>query len=364
MPVPLYTPRVNNNDDSVRLSHLFVDPGTRVKQGDPIADVETDKATFTVEAEQEGYVLSFNAKKGDTIEVGSVLAWIGSSVDELAPQPAKSAPQPEHRQNAKTSLKAALLLAQYGLDASSVAANGERLSVADVERYISERGLSPARPARVRDVSEPSSLPTGKTVQLSPTERGMLRTVEWHKTEAVPAYVEISYEDSAWAAYAANFQKQNKLLMSPLLALLAWRLVQIAGRQAELNTTMTASGKYLYDHVNLGFTVQAGERLYVVVIDQAEGLGEAEFVQRLAEVQRAAMKNELRPQETSGATISFSSMARWPVSRHMPILMPYTAMMVAHTASQNGTAHLGATYDHRVLTGAAAVKALQELSHP
>ena len=46
-----------------------------MKRGDPVADVETDKATFTVEAEQDGYVLAYNAKKGDTIDVGSVLAY-------------------------------------------------------------------------------------------------------------------------------------------------------------------------------------------------------------------------------------------------------------------------------------------------
>jgi pyruvate dehydrogenase E2 component (dihydrolipoamide acetyltransferase) len=83
MPTPLYTPRVNNNDDTVRLVHLFVEPGTAIRKGDPVADVETDKATFTVEAEEDGFLLRYDAAKGDTIAVGSVLAWTGRSADEV-----------------------------------------------------------------------------------------------------------------------------------------------------------------------------------------------------------------------------------------------------------------------------------------
>jgi hypothetical protein len=57
-------------------------------------------------------------------------------------------------------------------------------------------------------------------------------------------------------------------------------------------------------------------------------------------------------------------MARWNVSRHIPILSPFTSMMVAHTASSNGSAILGATYDHRLLTGFDVVQALMSLSTP
>src|ERR1039457_3750799 len=85
MPFPLHTPRVNNNDDSVRLTHLYVSPGAYVRRGDPVADVETDKATFTVEAEEDGYLLGFDPQAGDTIEVGSVLAWMGASADGAVP---------------------------------------------------------------------------------------------------------------------------------------------------------------------------------------------------------------------------------------------------------------------------------------
>lgn len=371
MPVPLHTPRLNNNDDFVRLTHLFVTPGTFVRRGDPVADVETDKAGFTVGAEQDGYVLGFNSQVGQTIEVGSVLAWIGANADEKIPVEAgKSvgAPGGGDGSSAAPTLKAALLLARHGLAARDVPASGERLSVSDVEQYVAARrgaaGHGLRTPASPSQIWVPTAAEPGKQVQLTPPQHGMLRTVAWHKSEAVPAYLEISYDPGPWAVYAADFQQRHRLLMSPLLALLARRMVDAAIEQPTLNATLLGEQGYVYDHVNLGFTVQSGDNLMVVVVREAENLDELAFSQKLGELQRRAMRSALRPDETSGATVGFSSMARWAVNRHVPVLLPQTAFMIAHTAPSNGSACLGATYDHRVLNGGGVVRALQALSRP
>ena len=307
MLVPLHTPRLNNNDDFVRLTHIFVTPGTFVRCGDPVADVETDKAGFTVEAEQDGYVLGFNSRVGETIEVGSVLAWLGDSADEQLPsgaEKAAGAPAEGDGSSAAPTLKAALLLAQHGLAARDVPASGERLTVSDVEQYVAARGkaarhVRPA-PAAPPQVSLPMVAEPGKQVQLTPPQHGMLRTVAWHKSEAVPAYLEISYDPAPWAEYAADFQQRHRLLMSPLLALLARRIVDAAIEQPTLNATLLGEQGHIDDHVNLGFTVQSGDNLMVVVVREAENLDELAFSQKLGELQRRAMRSALRPDEDIG----------------------------------------------------------------
>jgi pyruvate/2-oxoglutarate dehydrogenase complex dihydrolipoamide acyltransferase (E2) component len=368
MPFPLLTPRVNNNDDVVRLTKLWVDTGASIRPGLPVADIETDKSVFTIEAEREGYLLGFLAKEGDTIAVGSILAWIGSDPSEAIPSAAPSGNG--LRQGAGgISLKAGLLLAQYGLKVSEVPHQGGRLTAGDVESYVLSRGLEPRAPATagslagvaLKKAAQPPSAP-GKRIKLTPEQRGMLKTVEWPQQEAAPAYVEISYDAAPWEAAAREFQKLNKLLVSPLVSLMSWRLVQLAREHPEINATLVDGERYVYDQVNLGFTVQAGERLYVVVLQDAGKLNQLDFVKRLGELQRSATNNSLRPDETAGATIALSSMARWPVTRHVPILVPHTAMMIAHTGAVSGNATLGATYDHRVLSGADAVRVLQALS--
>jgi pyruvate/2-oxoglutarate dehydrogenase complex dihydrolipoamide acyltransferase (E2) component len=363
MPVPLFTPRINNNDDTVRLSHVFVQVGSAIHRGDAIFDIETDKATFTIEAEQDGYLLAILARQGETIQVGSILAWIGSDRAETIPVVESKLDHSRAALN-DVSLKAAILLAQHGLDHARIPRQGDRLTLADVSRYIETSGLKTATgPVSNRKESQlPAAL--GKRVSLTSDERGMMKTVQWHKQEACPAYVEISYPPQLWESYALEFQKSHRLLMNPLLSLVAWRLVQLAKQHPEINITLHNGDKYVYDHVNLGFTVQAGRQLYLVVQHQAESLSQDSFVEKLGDLQRSAMKKSLRPERTTGATIGLSSMARWPVTRHVPILIPHTSLMIAHTAASSEGAILGATYDHRLLSGGDVVRILQGLSRP
>ena len=368
MPVPLRTPRINNNDDTVRLSQIIARPGASVRAGEQVAEIETDKATFTVEAEQDGYVLSVHGNEGDIIEVGSILMWIGSSPDEAVPAELQVSSDGPSGAAVTASLKASLLLQRYGLDASRVPASGNRLSAADVEAYVAKNGLQAAK--RASPVTAPAqqiSLPSvpGTLGRLSPEDRGMLRTVLWHRDEAVAGHVEIHYDPRPWAEYAAAFQRSENLLLSPLLALMAWQLVQVAKEDPRLNATIAGDQRYTYDHVNLGFTIQNRNTLYLAVVERAEQLAAREFIDQLSELQRKAMKDSLKPEESSGSTVAFTSMARWKVSRHAPILPPQNSLIVAHTAPVSPElAFLGATYDHRALSGGDVVRTLQKVSTP
>lgn len=376
MPTPLYTPRVNNNDDTVRLVKVLVAPGAAVRAGDIVAEVETDKANFTVEAEQDGYVLTVEQALNETIDVGSVLLWIGSTPDETPPtrdtaRSAASAPPAA----AEPTLKAAQLLAKHGLSALDVPASGERLSVRDVEAYLASRqgatatvapAIAVAGSSAAASSRTPASAPAAPGVvrALTPEERGMLRTVLWQRDEAVPGYVELQYDAAPWEQAAAQYQKAERLLLNPLLALMAYRLARVTAERERLNATIVGDALHVYSTVNVGFTVQSDRTLYLAVVQNAAALSCREFVARLGDLQRSALGHKLRSADLTGATVSFSSMARWNVSRHVPVLPPHTALIVAHAAAANGVATLGATYDHRVLTGFDALAAIREVSVP
>jgi len=191
-----------------------------------------------------------------------------------------------------------------------------------------------------------------------------MRTVLWQRDEAVPGYVELTYDASAWDRAATDYQKRERLLLSPLLALMAHRLARIAAQNSRLNSTIVDDQRHTYSTVNLGFTVQSDSTLYLAVVHDAAALGCREFVERLGQLQRGAVAHSLRAADLTGATVSFSSMARWNVSRHVPVLPPHTSLIVAHAASRDGVGTLGATYDHRVLTGFVALAAIRALSTP
>jgi pyruvate/2-oxoglutarate dehydrogenase complex dihydrolipoamide acyltransferase (E2) component len=362
------TPRVNNNDDTVRLTRLHCAPGTFVRAGDLIAEVETDKASFTVEVDRDGYLLGFVQPVGEMVAVGSVLGWLGASADEAMPADdrALAAAGVGAASSREPTLKAAVLLKQYGLSAADVPASSDRLTADDVlafarrsnARPIARNGATPAA------ADEPRDLVEGERLPLTVAERGMMRTVLWHRDVAVPGYVEIAYETSPWSGYAAAFRERHKLMMDPLLFLMAYRLVQLAKAEPRLNSTIVDDQRHQYSTINLGFTMQAGERLVLLSVRAADTLDEKSFVDSLGGLTRLGLKEKLSGEQTSGMTLSFSSMARWQVTRHVPILPPLTSLMVAHAHDGGPRATLGGTYDHRVLTGGQVAATLRGLATP
>jgi pyruvate dehydrogenase E2 component (dihydrolipoamide acetyltransferase) len=359
---PIHVPRVNNNDDEVKLVSLRVAAGEKISRGQLVAEVETDKAVVEVEAPSDGFVLGILANVEDVIAVGSVLLWIGERADEPIPVAASSSERTTT--TGQPTAKARQVLKEHGLEASAVPASGDRLTVDDIERYLANRGKPSAKlPAAPRSVETMPEI-AGELRDLRSEERGMIATVTWHRDVAVPGYIELEYDPVPWEVYSKAFQEKNKLLLSPLLSLMCWRLVELAKETPQLNSTIVGNQRYEYSSVNFGFTVQAGDTLYLTVTRDAQAMDELGFVNAMGEVQRRAATHKLGPHEVQGTTISFSSMARWKVSRHIPVLPPRTAIMIAHAVSMDGRSVLGASYDHRVLNGFHVVTALRKLSKP
>jgi pyruvate/2-oxoglutarate dehydrogenase complex dihydrolipoamide acyltransferase (E2) component len=362
MAVALHAPRINNNDDVVQVVALHVGVGDYLKKGEIALEVETDKAVVEVAAESDGYVLKLLCAVDDKVMVGSTLLWQGSSLEEQVPelQPSRSG---DGTRQVRPTAKASARLKELDLDASAISAAGERLTLADVNSHIAAHGIQ----QRDRTIPAEENLPDvpGELVDLSAEGHGMLNNVAWHREHASATYLELEYDPKAWEEKASAYARANKLMLSPLLPLLAYRLVQLAKANPRLNATIVNGKRFEYQPVNLGFTVQAGEMLYLTVVRDADTLDSKQFVEALGEVQRHALKRKLSRQETTGATIAFSSMARWNVSRHIPILPPYCSLMVAHAAPKDsGRAVLGASYDHRLLSGFDVARLLMELAKP
>jgi pyruvate dehydrogenase E2 component (dihydrolipoamide acetyltransferase) len=365
----LHAPRINNNDDIVQVIAFRVGVGDFVKPGDIVLDVETDKAIVEVAAEKAGYVLKRMCEIDDKVAVGSILLWQGESADEAVPEivAAAAAAGSGGGGGARPTAKARALLKELSLDARVIPASGGRLTLADVESYMAAHGIKRRDHTSAVAVSVQESLPDvpGELCDLNAEERGMLITVSWHRDHAAATYLEVEYEPKAWQDHAAAYASANQLMLSPLLPLLAYRLVQLVKASPRLNATVVNGKRFEYQPVNLGFTVQAGETLYLTVLRDAASMLPKQFIESLGEVQRHAIQRKLTREETSGATIAFSSMARWNVSRHIPILPPYCSLMIGHAAPKSsGRAVLGASYDHRVLSGFEVARLLMELAKP
>ena len=365
MATAIYIPRINNNDDEVKVLAFDVAIGDKVASGQIVGQVETDKAVLDVTASVGGYVLGLVAKPEEVVKVGSVMLWLGERLDEVIPKPKDTTSAQSDTPISQITAKARILIEQSGLHADAISPIDGRVTVEAVERYLAGGGAKAV--ANVASKSQSIDvLPDveGQHVNLTREEKGMAATVTWHRDFAVPGYIEIEYDLAPWIGYAKQFQEKNGLLMPPLLPLMAWRLVKIAQEKPRLNATIIDNKRFEFSPVNLGFTIQAGDSLYLSVVRNAQSHDELGFVNALGDVLRRAAGHNLKESEASGATIGFSSMERWKVMRHIPILSPHTSLMIAHAAGQGGKGVLGASYDHRVLNGGQVVATLKKLSIP
>jgi pimeloyl-ACP methyl ester carboxylesterase len=102
MPVEIVLPRVDMDMDRAKLTHWFVKEGESVAKGQPLFEIETDKAAMEIEAPVAGVLRRVTAQEGDTHPVGTVIGWLYAA-DEAAttepplakpitPAPAEAAP--------------------------------------------------------------------------------------------------------------------------------------------------------------------------------------------------------------------------------------------------------------------------------
>ena len=362
---PIRVPRVNANDDSVKVLRLAVAQGDEIAAGVLLAEVETDKAVVEIAADEGGYVLRVDARSGETAAVGSVLLWLGASPEDAILETAVRAPELAGKSPAEVTAKARKLLAAYELNAAAVQPSGARLTAEDVERYSKQHGLTPLTESFSASEGRARLPDAGLVRPLTAAERAMARTVQWHKSTPVPAYLELPFGHASWKDYAKKIAVSNKLLLDPLLGLIAFRLVSLIREAPVLNATLIAEGVFLHDAVHLGFTVQAKTGLVMVVVRNAQKMNEFEFVKALGKLQWQAFANRLTPEQSSGATSAFSSLSNVGVVRHIPVLPPNTGLIVAHSApSGDGNGIIGVTYDHRFLDGHTVARALAGLCAP
>jgi pimeloyl-ACP methyl ester carboxylesterase len=89
MPAEVILPRVDMDMAEGSITAWHAKEGDAVKQGEPLFDIETSKATMEVESPATGIVRRITASVGDTVPVGTVIAWIYAS-GEAVPEPDES----------------------------------------------------------------------------------------------------------------------------------------------------------------------------------------------------------------------------------------------------------------------------------
>ena len=317
----------------------LVAEGDTVELNQPFVEVETAKAAVEIPSPFAGRIIALHGTVGEEVPVGDPLATFnvqGGAQAYTMEMNRRSAPRatPPIRRLAK----------ELGVDLAHVVASGTegRITESDVRASTGgeQVGGSPSRRVIAANLERQAAIPQVTT----------FRTVDCTALQAFRTQIGLSPLPIVLAAIARTAAPH------PLLTAV-W-----AGDQPTMRT-----------EVNVGLAVDSARGLVVPVLHAAETKGLAEIAEEIRALADGARAGSLAPHMLTGATIAVSNTGSYGSEAGTPILSPGTSVTLAFGVIEDRAlvaegavvarpaATISLTFDHRVLDGATAGRALTDL---
>jgi pyruvate dehydrogenase E2 component (dihydrolipoamide acetyltransferase) len=360
--------------------------GERVVKGEPLLDIETDKAVVEIESPAEGTLAGVVANAGDVIPVGQTIAWIvgpgeipptnptppatgrrmdvqaASSAPSLANAPVQSTPPV-----ARISPKARRLAKEHGIDLSGVrGTGGEGEILADDILTLVSSATSPVAataPATIENLSQIARLMAERTTQSWTTAPHFFVVREVDAGRLLEARERLGSEIEG---------SQNvRITVTDLIVVLVARVLR---KHPRLNASWTEDAIRVNQDVNVAIAMAVNDGVVTAVIPGADtkNLGEISSLRR--DMTERARANRLRQTDISGATFTISNLGMYQVDAFTAIIVPQQAAILAvggivdrvvPVAGKPGIRPmmtLTLSCDHRVVDGARAAEFMKGLA--
>jgi pyruvate dehydrogenase E2 component (dihydrolipoamide acetyltransferase) len=368
--------------------------GDRVSKGEPLLEIETDKAVMEIEAQADGILAGIKASPGQDIPVGQIIAWIVSPGETVPAEDAASTVAPTARAasvrvepppvataaafaagmpSAKISPKARRLAKELAVEIDTIRGSGPggEILASDVQAAASATFLLSA-PAAKEAEKKSSSLETPSSIGRLMAER---TTQSW---TSVPHFF-VSRDVDATALnqlrerVVAEIERTHGVRVTHtdlLVALVARTLL----KHPRLNASWTAEGIRLHAQVNVGVAIAVNDGVVVAVIPNAQSAGLAEIAQQRRDVAERARAGKLRPTDIANATFTISNLGMYQVDAFSAIITPPQAAILAVAAIRDRVVAvegkpavrpmmtLTLSADHRIVDGARAAMFLRDLA--
>lgn len=362
--------------------------GDRVSKGEPLLEIETDKAVVEVEAPADGVLAGIKASEGADIPVGQTIAWIVApgeqppADDAAAAQPAARAvthakPEPSPAAaavpsapvaatTAKISPKARRLAKELGVDFAALRGSGPggEILASDVQAAASAPALVPAKESGKIEI--PSSL---ARIMAECTTQSWTTVPHFFVSRDIDATALDQYRDGI----VDEIEQVHKVRVTHTDVLVAI-VARVLLKHPRLNASWTTEGIRLHDHVNMGVAIAVSDGVAAAVIPNAHSASLLEIAQQRREIAERARAGKLRPVDIADATFTISNLGMYKVDRFSAIITPPQAAILAVAAITDRVAvvegkpavrpimTLTVSCDHRVADGAKAAQFLDDLA--
>ena len=355
--------------------------GESVAKGEPLLEVETDKAVLEVESPADGILAGVKVHEGAVVPVGHTIAWIV--------RPGETPPA-----EAATPAPATVVSGGPGRTASAVTGAGEQESVVGLRispkarRLARERGVDisrlqgsgPGGEILASDIlaaeTQAAAAPTGLE-SLGPVGRLMAErtTQSW---TSVPHFFVVREVDVGKLVEAherlgtaISPARQPRPTHTDLLAALVARVL---GRHPRLNASWTGDGIRLNPDVNIAIAIAVEQGVVAAVIRKADIAELGNIALQRQELSERAKAGRLRPSDIAGATFTISNLGMYHVDAFSAIINPPQAAILAVGSIADRVVAVGGapavrpmmtltlSCDHRVVDGARAAAFLNDLA--
>jgi len=391
-------PRLGQGMEAGTIVKWLKSEGDRVEKGEPLFEVDTDKATQEVEAEASGVLLKIAVESGE-VPVGQTIAVIGEAGETVAveaPPEATATPAPPEPAAAGPAPSGARPAQQNGDTSSTAEDTGDRIKASPLARRIarergiqldSVRGTGPegriiaedlerveARPEEARPVPATTAAPSRpEDIEAVPLTR-IRATIARRLTQAweVPAFqLTVSADMTLSNELVERARELNPGVRVTVTDLLTKVCAMALSRHRDVNVQFTEEAILRYPTANVGIAVAAPQGLVVPVIREAERLSLAETAARRTELVGRARDGKLAQADLEAGTFTISNLGMFGVDQFIAVLNPPQAAILAVGATtEQPVVKEGAvvprplmtmtlTVDHRAVDGAAAADFLR-----
>jgi 2-oxoglutarate dehydrogenase E2 component (dihydrolipoamide succinyltransferase) len=392
--IDIKVPAVGESISEVTLIKWLKKDGVFVERDEVIAELESEKATFEVNAEQAG-VLKTVGKEGDTLKIGDVVA----QIDETAANPgkeeakappsspqtepkkeeppkaeAKAAPQPAPVSAAVTSVPndvkatpvASAIIADKNVDPKSIQPSGPNGKILkdDVLEALAHPGRKPGTTAFGREERREKMSNLRKTISRRLVEAknttAMLTTFNEVDMSKIMA-IRTANKDKFKEVHGVNLGFMSFFAKACCFALQEWPAV---------NAYIDGDSIVYHDYCDISIAVSAPKGLVVPVIRNAESLSMAEIEKKVIELATKARENKLSMEEMQGGTFTITNGGVFGSLMSTPIInIPQSAILGMHKIQERPVVvdgqvvvrpmmYLAVSYDHRIIDGRESVSFL------
>lgn len=377
--------------------------GEKVKQGETLVEIESDKADMELEAYDSGILRKIVVPQGGKAPIGALIAVIGEADEDISqllkettapaqeekkgaePSAAKEAASPT-RQHAPTITKessaattsvssdgrvkasplAKRLATEHNIRLESIPGSGPqgRVIKRDIEAAVS--GKLPAA-AAIRPIVAGSA----QDVPLSGIRKTIAKRMSESKATAPHFYVtvEIDMEPAMAFREQLNAASEAKISFTDLLIKVSAAVLM---RHPQVNATYMGDTMRQYGYVHIGVAVALDEGLVTPIVRNCEQKGIGQINAELRDLVERARNRKLKPEEYQGATFTISNLGMFGVEDFVAIINPPEGAILAigsiveKPVVKNGAIVVGHTMkvtlssDHRIIDGAVAARFLQD----